>query len=700
MTKLTAIRGPGAVRLPVMALVCAIVAILVPAPVQAQVLPYTYDLDSDFDQGTLVNVNHDLADQLQLNDAGEPFEFIWVAASGRGTIVKIDTVTGAVLGEYWSSPAGRFQNPSRTTVDLNGNVWAGNRDEGGADGRGSVVHIGLEENGQCVDRDGSGVIDTSSGLGDIKPWTNAGGADDNGGVSTAGDECIIHYVRTSATNARSLAVDGANNLWVGGWSNRVHELYDSNGVAVSGTQFNLGCGGYGALMDSNGILWSASMTGYTLLRYDPAAMTGTCIYLGRYTYGLGIDGLGNIWNSNYSWNSIAKINPSGTSWTFYSTFGATYDRGVVVTTSDNDIWVANSGGTNVSRLRNDGSFVTTIPVGSTPTGLAVDAAGKVWVTNYNSHNVMRIDPTTNTVDLTVSLGSGAYPYNYSDMTGSTLIAPPNVGTWTVIHNSTVTGQEWGPLSWDEDIFGDGSIVVSAASSADGSTFGPWETASQGVDLTVADGQYLKVRVQFNRSSDGDSPVLYELTIEAANVPPVAVCTDVVEEAVEGCEADGSVDDGSYDPDGDETTVSIDEVPPPPYPLGDTLVTLTITDDFGETDSCTGTVSVVDTTPPEAFCNSPATIIPPDAPIAFTSTMSDYCDGTVEIVGYDCWAINGAGKIISKLESCVVSFDGETVMINDSGGIGDHIDWFVVATDSSGNTTELTCSVEVVKKPKN
>ena len=111
------------------------------------------------------------------------------------------------------------------------------------------------------------------------------------------------------------------------------------------------------------------------------------------------------------------------------------------------------------------------------------------------------------------------------------------------------------------------------------------------------------------------------------------------------------------------------------------------------------VTVSDTTPPEALCNSPGTIIPPDAPIAFTSTMSDYCGGTVEIVGYDCWAINGAGKRISKLESCVVSFGGDEIMINDSGGIGDHIDWFVVATDSSGNTTELTCSVEVVKKPK-
>ena len=73
--------------------------------------PGVYTLDADFDQGTLVNVNHNVADQLQLDSEATPFEFIWVAASGRGTIVKIDTVTGAILGEYWSAPAEPAQEP-------------------------------------------------------------------------------------------------------------------------------------------------------------------------------------------------------------------------------------------------------------------------------------------------------------------------------------------------------------------------------------------------------------------------------------------------------------------------------------------------------------------------------------------------------------------------------------------------------------
>jgi len=75
-----------------------------------------------------------------LNDAGMPLNFIWIALSGRGTIAKVDTLTGAVLGEYKSAPDGRGKDPSRTTVDLNGNVWAGNRAE--SDGKGSMFTLG------------------------------------------------------------------------------------------------------------------------------------------------------------------------------------------------------------------------------------------------------------------------------------------------------------------------------------------------------------------------------------------------------------------------------------------------------------------------------------------------------------------------------------------------------------------------------
>ncbi len=116
-------------------------------------------------------------------------------------VVRIDTDTGEIMGEYRSAPAGRELDPSRTTVDLFGNVWAGNRDEKDLIGNaraGSVVKIGLviggTRNGQyldppfdyctCVDRDGDGRIRTSPGLGaeNTLPWPDV--TDGQGGCGT------------------------------------------------------------------------------------------------------------------------------------------------------------------------------------------------------------------------------------------------------------------------------------------------------------------------------------------------------------------------------------------------------------------------------------------------------------------------------------------------------------------------------------
>jgi hypothetical protein len=140
----------------------------------------------------------------------------------------------------------------------------------------------------------------------------------------------------------------------------------------------------------------------------------------------------------------------------------------------------------------------------------------------------RIDPTAGpiggggvpigAVDLTVALGAGAGPYNYSDMTGSTLIAPPNNGTWTIVHDSGVASQEWGLVTWSSLEPSDSAISITAASSDDGVMFDPAEPVTDSIDLTVADGQFLRVIVSFTRASSGETPVLFDLTL-ITNRPP-------------------------------------------------------------------------------------------------------------------------------------------------------------------------------------
>ena len=538
----------------------------------------TYTTDADFDQGTLVNINHDApnSDQLQLNQQTQPFPFVNVAASGRGTIVRIDAETGDVIGEFRTAPHGRGLDPSRTTVDLFGNAWAGNRGESGLiDGvpHGSVVKIGLVVGGTrvdadgtpnpsgdylappfgyntCVDRDGDGLLQTSRGLRDIRPWRDVtdgvGGTD--GIVEDADDECILIYQRLpvddtmdEASMIRHVSVDASNNVWVGDAftdERRFHLLDGNTGVIrASLDKGTIGCGGYGGLVDGDGILWSASRG--PVLRYDPATGIGTCIEV-RDSYGLGIDTNGFIWASTWEPNSIIKLSPAGVVEPGFpkatgDELSEDEDRGVAVTPVDDDVWVAKTQAHTVVRLDNDGNLLKVITVGDCPTGVAVDANGKVWVTNQCDDNAMRIDPNggedgLGAVDLTVDLGPGASPYNYSDMTGIVAIGVTSPqGTWSVVEDAGTPGSEWDTIVWNTEAQGSeppGTEIVVEARTADteaglgGETF---QGVSNGVPFGLV-GRFIEVRVTLKAAAGGTSPVLSDVRIQTAAPAPTAAPT--------------------------------------------------------------------------------------------------------------------------------------------------------------------------------
>ncbi len=116
-----------------------------------------------------------------------------------------------------------------------------------------------------------------------------------------------------------------------------------------------------------------------------------------------------------------------------------------------------------------------------------------------------------------------------------------------------------------------------------------------------------------------------------NAPPVAACKNVIVPADAVClgfAQAADVDDGSFDPDGDPLTLAI--LPTDPYALGDTQVTLTVTDDQGASDSCVATVTVVDVTPPTVteVVASPDSLWAPNhkwVPVDVGVTATDNCD---------------------------------------------------------------------------
>ncbi|MET0404943.1 MAG: kelch repeat-containing protein, partial [Cystobacter sp.] len=88
------------------------------------------------------------------------------------------------------------------------------------------------------------------------------------------------------------------------------------------------------------------------------------------------------------------------------------------------------------------------------------------------------------------------------------------------------------------------------------------------------------------------------SVASANRPPVALCTDLTLPVGPTCGASGSVNAGSYDPDGNLVGCTQS---PMSFGLGTTRVLLTCTDSQGLSASCAATVSAVDTTPPVMAC---------------------------------------------------------------------------------------------------
>lgn len=507
------------------------------------VLTRSYTLDADFAAGNLFNVNFDTPDQLQLNEAPDSFPYLWVAASERGTIVRIDVNTGNVLGEYLTAPDGRERYPWRVAVDRNGSAWVANADESGG-GHGSITRIALPDSGLCVDRNDNGTIDTSVGLADIRPWLNAGGVDDDGGVATAQDECITNYARPVTPSAGALAVDLDNDAWVGGAVSRVHQRIGGDiGAPVLGSDFNLSCGGYDALVDANGVLWSAS-NGKTIMRYDTTTGTGECIEVDGLSYGLAVDpATGHIWNTTLFGNQVFEFAPDGT---LLNTFEhGDEDAEDVAVDHDGNVWVAHSiFGDTVGHLTTDGTLVGNVPLsfagGSGPTGLAVDVNGKIWVTNANTDNVMRIDPQggitggggrkIGAVDLVVDLGAGAGPANLGDMAGFESSLPSTHGSWSTVIDGEIPETAWLHVAWNEegcveDPVPEGTsmtVEVRAAESTEALNDAEYISVENGDEFDELIGRYLQVRI----SLDGDdvegallSPVLCDFSIEATCTAP-------------------------------------------------------------------------------------------------------------------------------------------------------------------------------------
>ena len=498
------------------------------------------------------NLNENEEGGLELSDDNPRHSFLWIANDAEGTVSKIDTISGREMGRYLSALKADpdiadvlgcqpGNCPSRTAVDLNGDVWVANR---AFNFRGSVTKIA---NADCRDKNGDGAIQTSHDA-------NGDGRIDRSSPEEfygADDECILFTATIGGVNSlpRALAIDpftperGVGSVWIGAYEER--KYYQLNGRDGSLIRVvDVPHQPYGCVMDAYGTLWSVSKNDPDQMLVSIVSATGEVsgtysleTDLGcRNSYGVTIDGASNVWVAGLNCNAAFRYTPSTRQWMTVP-FTVTQDAQARGITLDRDGWVyvgvSRLGGQAagaVVRFRNeDGSqqqLYNASPNARDSVGVGVDFQGRIWAVNRGSSNATRIDPETGQLDV-FQTGSG--PYTYSDFTGYVLrnFTAPR-GTYRRVFTGCPTRDtaEWLAVRWTADTPPGTAVEVRVKSVNDlaelttAEQFGPWDSSPASLkDSGVPHGRYIEVETTLTSDAAGLSPVLWDLWVDW-KCPPV------------------------------------------------------------------------------------------------------------------------------------------------------------------------------------
>lgn len=355
------------------------------------------------------------------------FSYIWIANSSQGTVSKVNTFTAEEEGRYRTGPDD--PDPSRTSVNQFGDVAVANRN-------GGIVKIAARLD-SCVDANGDGEIQTSTGAGDVLPWGE--------------DECMLWYQDLPASGGdgprpiawepvQSHCGQGNPRVWVGYYKGIGEDvgvfrrLDGATGATLDEVEVSLWDYGrspkpYGGAVNNKGDLW---VTGYygpairidaatlAVEHFDPPPESGF--------YGMGLDVDERMWIGGCD-GAIYHFDPATNEFETIATIEGRA-RGVQV---DNDgiAWFA---GNNPCRLLEVDTVTKTVlddsiplPGCSTPVGVSIDVEGYVWVVDVDAEVAYKVDPVTHDIVSTVT--GLVSPYTYSDMTGHGLglVAKPPTG---------------------------------------------------------------------------------------------------------------------------------------------------------------------------------------------------------------------------------------------------------------------------------
>jgi len=430
--------------------------------------------------------------------------FIWAANHSNNTVSRFNTETNREEGRYWVGV-----NPSRTAVDLDGNVWIGGRNDG------RLTKI-LWDTSSCPAGDDE-TISTST-FENLGPLNSAG--------NPMADECVVYSAVTNpgTPSIRGVAAGNDGRVWIGYTAGGIQsidantfelsEVYpgtevptfapDGDGVQQpvlnpDGSQQMGSQGGvYGLVVDSRGYLYTSSVNRRnTLSRFDTNEnkWDGLFTEFGCGSYGIAVDAQNRIWTGGYNnCQGIGMFDPAAMRFHNFvvppstvmspgatsgiSTVGGTgcsghgCVTGVAVEPATGDVWASFYAAGYTGRLTVDEDNLANsqwLFIGSTRDeagnqlsgvsndlrGVGFDAHGFAWTLGLGSSRVWKIDPDTNqrAEDLPngAEIGIGTH-YTYSDFTGSTALsftAPRTI--WRYRFNSNYPNAQVDFVSWEAHV---------------------------------------------------------------------------------------------------------------------------------------------------------------------------------------------------------------------------------------------------------
>lgn len=342
---------------------------------------------------------------VAVNAAGDLF----IADRGNSCIRKVDHATGAITtvagsgtvgyqGDGGLATAARLSGPTGVALDAAGNLF--------------IADMGND----CIRK-----VDCVTGM-----ITIIAGTGRNGGYS--GDGGLATAAQLSWPNG--IAVDAAGNLFIADThNNRIRKVDHVTGVitTVAGSaSFGLGGDGglataaalfspHGVAVDAVGNLFIADMMDGCIRKVDYATNVITTI-------------AGN------GGNSAGADGGQATATTLNCPYGVAVD-------ASGDVFIADTGNYSIRKIDHNTGVITTVAGGpgllgdggqatvasvSEPSGVAVDAAGNLFISDYLNDRIRRVDYATGVITTVAGNGTEGYGGDGGLATDAALYCPQGI----------------------------------------------------------------------------------------------------------------------------------------------------------------------------------------------------------------------------------------------------------------------------------